>query len=67
MATTTLQITGMSCQHCVRAVENALKDVHGVQHVTVTLEPGSARIDHDENVKPHQLVEAVREEGYDAS
>ena len=42
---TELNITGMSCGHCVSAVEKALKTVPGVQDVQVTLQPGKAVVE----------------------
>lgn len=62
--TTELQITGMSCGHCVKAVEGALKAVPGVQDVRVTLEDGRASVQGEADERA--LVAAVVEEGYAA-
>lgn len=40
MTVATYQVTGMTCEHCVRAVESELKHLDGVQEVTVDLHPG---------------------------
>jgi copper chaperone CopZ len=40
MTTATYQVTGMTCEHCVRAVTGELKNVDGVAEVTVELHPG---------------------------
>ncbi|HEY6497554.1 MAG TPA: heavy-metal-associated domain-containing protein [Trebonia sp.] len=40
MTTTTYQVAGMTCEHCVRAVTQELGDVPGVTAVSVTLVPG---------------------------
>jgi copper chaperone len=40
MTSTTYQVTGMTCEHCVRAVTSELAGVPGVSAVTVTLVPG---------------------------
>jgi copper chaperone len=40
MTSTTYQVTGMSCEHCVRAVTGELKNLDGVSDVTVDLVPG---------------------------
>lgn len=37
---TTIEITGMNCQNCVRFVREALLAVDGVQSVVITLNPG---------------------------
>ena len=40
MTSTTYQVTGMTCEHCVRAVTSELAGVPGVSAVTVALVPG---------------------------
>jgi copper chaperone len=59
----TLRIEGMGCGHCVKAVEEALGAVEGVEvHV---VEIGSAQISYDpETTDPARLAEAVEEAGY---
>jgi copper chaperone CopZ len=61
---TTLQIDGMTCQHCVRSVTKALQDVAGVDNVSVDLGAGRARI--EGAADPASLLRAVESEGYDA-
>ncbi|GAA5512358.1 copper-exporting P-type ATPase [Deinococcus carri] len=62
--TTELTVTGMTCGHCEKAVQNALKNVPGVQDVRVNLREGSATVQGDAD--PQALVAAVTEEGYGA-
>jgi copper chaperone len=65
MTTTTLKITGMSCDHCVRAVAAALGRVSGVERTAVDLRAGRATIDYDESrTTPRALAAAVMDEGY---
>ena len=40
MTSTTYQVTGLTCEHCVRAVTEELGDVPGVSAVSVALVPG---------------------------
>jgi copper chaperone len=40
MTSTTYLVTGMTCEHCVRAVTSELESVPGVSGVTVSLVPG---------------------------
>jgi len=40
MTSTTYQVTGMTCDHCVRAVTEELGNVPGVTAVSVALVPG---------------------------
>jgi copper chaperone len=64
--TTTLQVQGMTCNHCKMAVTNALQQLEGVNRVEVHLEKGTVDVDFDETkVSIAQLKEAVEEQGYD--
>ncbi|GLH62503.1 copper chaperone CopZ [Parageobacillus sp. G301] len=64
--TTTLQVQGMTCNHCKMAVTNALQELEGVNRVEVHLEKGTVDVDFDETkVSIAQLKEAVEEQGYD--
>jgi copper chaperone len=60
-----LKVEGMTCGHCQKAVKEALEHVPGAQNVEVDLKTGVAKIDGvlDANL----LIEAVVEEGYQAS
>ncbi|MCG6863257.1 MAG: cation transporter [Chromatiaceae bacterium] len=61
-----LNIEGMSCMHCVKAVTEALAAVQGVEgEPEVTLDPGSALV--EGNALPDELITAVKEAGYQAS
>ena len=40
MASATYRVTGMTCEHCVRAVTTELTDLAGVTDVSVDLVPG---------------------------
>lgn len=65
MAQVQLKITGMSCGHCVKAVEKALDQVQGVQARTVQV--GSAEVTFDaQQASTERLLDAIREEGYQA-
>jgi copper chaperone len=67
MATTTLKVEGMTCQHCVRSVTQALESQEGVTRADVDLQAGRANVDYDDSrVTPRELANAVAEEGYEA-
>ncbi len=57
-----LEVTGMTCEHCVRAVGNAVRAVPGAGKVAVDLEHGRVRIEGDPD--PAAVRAAIREEGY---
>ena len=40
MTSATYQVTGLTCEHCVRAVTSEVKSLKGVNDVTVDLAPG---------------------------
>ena len=42
MTTVTYHVTGMTCEHCARAVSAELHALDGVSEVTVDLVPGGA-------------------------
>lgn len=67
MKTVRLTVDGMSCEHCVRAVEGALKSQDGVRAADVKLDSGAAQVQYEETrVTPEQMIAAVKEEGYEA-
>ncbi|HUF50335.1 MAG TPA: heavy-metal-associated domain-containing protein [Longimicrobiales bacterium] len=67
MARATLKVTGMTCQHCVRAVTQALASQAGVARAEVDLESGRATVEFDDaHVTPRALARAVMAEGYPA-
>ena len=59
-----LEITGMTCNHCVAHATKALEAVPGVESAQVTLEPGGAVVAGD--AAADALVGAVKEAGYTA-
>lgn len=57
-------IEGMSCNHCVSHVKEALSSIEGVESVVVNLE-GKYALVNINNVEDKQLKEAIEDEGYD--
>jgi copper chaperone CopZ len=55
----------MTCQNCVRHVNNALLEVSGVQSVDVSLENGTARISSESILDQNVLRNAIRDAGYE--
>ena len=65
MEQTHLTIEGMTCQHCVRAVETRLRNTPGVEVENVAI--GSADIRFDPaQTNLDELAEAIADEGYTA-
>ena len=67
MATTTLNVGGMTCGACTSAVESAFKSVDGAGAVSVSLMTNRAVIHHDPNkLTPDQIAEMIEDRGFDA-
>ena len=64
---TTLRITGMTCNGCVRHVDKALRAVPGVSAVEVDLAKGAAKVVHEPPAEISALVAAVESAGYEAA
>jgi len=67
MVTTNVQVLGMTCEHCERAVIAEVGRLPSVVQVTVELHPGEAstvRIDSPEPLDPAALAAAIDEAGY---
>jgi copper chaperone CopZ len=65
MTSLTLDITGMSCSHCVARVNKALTAVPGVRVEQVSVNRATVEYD-PAQVAPAQIAEAVTEAGYPA-
>lgn len=59
-----IHIEGMSCDHCVRHVTNALIEVDGVKDVKVDLKGKIASVELSDDIADSKLKEAVEEAGY---
>jgi copper ion binding protein len=62
---TILKIDGMSCEHCVKHVTEALEGVAGVNSAKVNLKKNSAEVKHGDDVTLDSLKAAVVEAGYE--
>jgi copper chaperone len=58
----TLQVEGMSCGHCVRAVTEAIRALDPGAEVAVDLASGTVRA--ETGAAPAAVTAAVEEEGY---
>ncbi len=59
MQTNQVEITGMTCDGCVRTVRMILEKQPGVQSAVVTLSPSQAEVSFDENVTSLETLNAV--------
>lgn len=66
MKTETIQVKGMSCDHCVKAVEESVGKLNGVNKVEVLLNEGTVTVEYDEGKTSHQeIVATIDDQGYD--
>jgi copper chaperone len=64
---TVLNVTGMTCGHCVRHVSEALGELQGVETVEVNLAEKKAVVRHDPSAAPlASLIAAITDAGYAA-
>jgi copper chaperone len=66
MAKATLKINGMTCEHCVKTVTEALSATDGVSDVKVNLKKGEATLRFDESALTIEgLGKVITEAGYE--
>ncbi|BCJ88363.1 copper chaperone CopZ [Effusibacillus dendaii] len=66
MSTITLNVQGMSCNHCVNSVEGALGKLVGVSSAKVDLSANQVTVSFDDTVvSVDQLKETIEDQGYD--
>lgn len=65
MVTTVLTVPDISCEHCVKAVTNALTPVDGIQQVSVDIPTKQVTVDYDASqVNIEQMQAILAEEDY---
>lgn len=63
----TIQIEGMSCSHCAKKVELALKELEGVKSVKVSLEDKKAEMILVKEIDDEKIKEVIEDIGYKIS
>lgn len=66
MENITLNVAGMSCGHCVNAVEGSVGKLSGVQSVKVHLDAGKVDVAYNaDKVSLEEIKETIDNQGYD--
>lgn len=66
MVTEVLSVKGMSCNHCVKAVETSVGALEGVTHVDVELSEGKVKVEFDNSkASIQEIKKTIEEQGYD--
>jgi len=61
-----LNVEGMSCSHCEKAVMKAVGALSGVKSVEVNLKDKTVTVEHDPNKATlEQIKHEIEEQGYD--
>jgi copper chaperone CopZ len=66
MATVEYQVTGMTCEHCERAVTDEVSRVPGVEAVDVSTGTGLLQLSTASAIDDDAVLAAVEEAGYSA-
>jgi copper ion binding protein len=66
MQQATLNVKGMSCQHCVNSIEGNVGKQKGVEAVKVHLDEGKVDVTFDSNaVSLKDITDVIEDQGYD--
>jgi copper chaperone len=65
MASSTYTVTGMTCDHCARAVTEEVTKVDGVNEVAVDVATGRVTVTSEAPVSDDDVRAAVDEAGYE--
>lgn len=60
-----ISIEGMSCNHCVNHVKEALEELIGVTNVDVNLDTKSAVLESSDDINDEDIKSAIDEVGYE--
>ena len=67
MTTTEYQVTGMSCEHCERAVREELSELPGLESIEVSASTGKLVVVTSGPIDDAPVLAAVDEAGYAAT
>jgi copper chaperone CopZ len=62
MASVTLNVPDISCEHCERTITNALTPVEGVRRVAVDIPAHNVQVEYDEGRIDVERLKAILEE-----
>lgn len=65
MSTSTYTVTGMTCGHCVQAVQTEIGKIDGVTTVDVDLASGRVVVEAGGDIAASDIAAAVDEAGYE--
>ena len=60
-----IKVEGMHCPLCTTAVKKAIKELDGIQSVSVRLNTKEVTVTYDEKVKMQDLLKAIKTTSYE--
>ena len=61
----TLIVEDMSCNHCVKAIEDAINKLNNKIEINIDLERKTVEVEFDENdITLEQIINQIEEQGY---
>mgnify|MGYP001274098947 CR=1 FL=1 len=66
MQNLSLKITGLTDEHGVRTLANAIQDLPNIGHLEISLERGEASVEHGRFLSPEDIVQAIADAGFEA-
>jgi len=65
MAQSIINVDGMSCEHCVKAITKAVSSLPGVSDVAVDLIARTVTVEHTPVLTLDKIKDEIEEQGYD--
>ena len=66
MATDTIVVPEIHCDHCRSSIEGALAPIHGVARASVDIEARQVTVDYDAStIDRDALISAIEDQGYE--
>lgn len=65
MGKSIINVDGMSCEHCVKAITKAVVALPNVSNVSVDLKAKTVTVEHDQALPLDKIKSEIEEQGYD--
>ncbi|WP_037585902.1 copper ion binding protein [Stenoxybacter acetivorans] len=65
MVRSIINVDGMSCEHCVKAITKAVGALHGVSDAAVDLNAKTVMVEHDPTLTVDKIKYEIEEQGYE--